>query len=169
LPLNHQVYRPKRPHDLAKEKDGTQWCESCKCGFAKFQTSTYCPSNSHAKSNWASQATGWRPDDWRYTYIHYPYWATYRCAYDPSGTLDFLIAKDASSASNRVIVSDNITIDVGADHANSISRNHLGTGFKPAGGNVLHNDNIAHWQPFEDVKLRVSVPLSAPHQRHFYF
>lgn len=129
----------------------------------------YCPSNSHARSNWASQATGWRPDDWRYTYIHYPYWATYRSAYDPAGTLDLLVAKDASSSSERVIVSDNITIDVGSDHANSISRNHLGQGPRPAGGNVLYNDNSAHWRSFEDVKLRVSVPLGAPHQRDFYF
>lgn len=129
----------------------------------------YCPSNRHAQSNWASQATGWRPQDWRYTYIHYPYWAGYRSTYDPAATLERLVAKDATSSADRIIVSDNITIDVGSEHANSISRNHLGLGNKPAGGNVLFNDNSAHWKSFENVLLRVSVPLGAPHQRDFYF
>ena len=129
----------------------------------------YCPSNKHAQSNWASLATGWRPDDWRLTYIHYPYWANYRSAYDTSNSLPRLVADDVTSPADRVIVSDNITVDSGPAHANSISRNHLGEEGKPAGGNVLLNDTSAQWRSFEATKLRVSIPFGAPHQRDFHF
>ena len=129
----------------------------------------YCPSNKHAQSNWASLATGWRPNDWRQTYIHYPYWANFRSAYDTAGTLPRVVAEDVTSPASRVIASDNITVDAGPAHANSISRNHLGAAGKPAGGNVLLNDSSAQWRSFEATTLRVSIPFGAPHQRDFHF
>lgn len=129
----------------------------------------YCPSNSHSASAWTSIATGWNSTDWRNTYVHYPYWANFSSIYDPGDTLSQLVARGPSDPSDRVLVSDNITLDVGPAHANSVTRNHLGIGSDPAGGNVQHNDNSSVWVPFETTELRVSVPVGAAHQRDFHF
>lgn len=129
----------------------------------------YCPSNTHSASAWANLNTGWHPEDWRNTYVHYPYWATFRSAYDVSNTLAKLVADSPMDPSDRVLVTDNITLDTGPAHFNSASRNHLGQGAKPAGGNVALNDNSAHWRDFDETSLRVQVPPGAAHQRDFHF
>ena len=138
-------------------------------GYIKDPRAFYCPSNSHSASNWLDIETAWNPSDWRYTYVHYPYWANYQSVYDPGQTLRLLVARGPTDPSDRVLVTDNITIDTGSAHANSASRNHLGLANEPAGGNVLRNDNSAGWIRFEQTKQRVVVPRGAPHQRDFYF
>jgi len=129
----------------------------------------YCPSNVHSQSSWASIDTGWTPNDWRNTYVHYPYWAGYRSVYDAGNMLARLVADGPSDSAERVIASDNITLDTGPAHFNSVSRNHLGEFGKPAGGNVLRNDTSAHWRSFSETTLRVQVPVGAAHQRDFWF
>lgn len=114
-------------------------------------------------------AVGWTPDDWRNTYVHYPYWANYASVYDPGETLAQLVARRPSDPSHLVLLSDNITLDVGPSHANSVTRNHLGDDGNPAGGNVQRNDNSSEWVPFEQTEMRVAVPVGAAHERDFYF
>jgi prepilin-type N-terminal cleavage/methylation domain-containing protein len=142
-------------------------------GFLADPTIVYCPSNKHSASNWASEAHAFKASDWTQTYLHYDWWGGgYRSAYSGWGGIDPLdrfIADAFSSPASHVLISDNITVDVGPDHTPSQTRNHLGSGRNPAGGNVLTNDSSITWRNFAETKLRISIPPATSYQRDFYF
>ncbi len=142
-------------------------------GYMDDPTIVYCPSNSHSTNQWTNEDVGFKAGNWVSTYLHYDWWGGgYRSVYSGQAGLDPiepLIADRITSPSTAVLVTDNITVDVGPDHTPSQTRNHLGEGKNPSGGNVLTLDGAAQWRDFAETELRLSVPPAASFQRDFYF
>ena len=139
-------------------------------GFMPVTKLMYCPSNNHSGISWATGDAYLRAKQWSNVYILYPYYAGgYRCAYDSINAIPPLVADNIKSGTTTVMITDEITLDVGPDHVNLTSRNHLGQGNNPAGGNVLLNDGSVAWRNFNNTLLRVVVPPGLSYERDFYF
>lgn len=148
-------------------------------GFLPSGDIFYCPSNTHSRIVWGGADAGFEPTNWTLTYINYDWFGGgYRSIYDTAGDLVGKLADGSRSSTDAVLMTDNITVDAGPDHAPNNTRNHLsqdtvtttfGDRDAPAGGNVLFNDGSTRWRSFAETELRLSIPPAATHQRDFYF
>jgi prepilin-type N-terminal cleavage/methylation domain-containing protein len=137
----------------------------------------YCPSHVKGGEPWGKLFTlkdGWRGtyngagNPWNSTWTNYPAWARYRNGNNPD--LANLVADGMTATSDRIVYSDDITIDTGTLSYTALTRNHASTSTNPDGGNVLLNDASVTWRNFAQTILQVTVPFgSGTHDRQFYF
>lgn len=158
-------------------------------GYAPDASLFYCPGN---PGTFSAERFAWGPtsdnpdiraDPWAWTYIQYPYWSGgFWSGSDPGRSLDDLLAFSAIAPSTTIMLTDNITIDVGADFQSNQSRSHEtdrrdtvqsldGTTYTnpPDGGNILTNDGGAFWRNFSETRIRLRHPAGLSYERDWFW
>lgn len=138
----------------------------------------FCPSALPSRSIW-NEENKWYPyvdNLLEGAYCGYPFWAGYGYRSDRSfrsglwwdekkrNKFKKRTAKDPYSRSDTVCISDIIIGDTAVETLNW--NNHISKQ-KPAGGNILYNDNSVSWQSYEDTESMLEI--YQPYRTFFHF